>query len=100
MVFTAGSMFWIRSRALMPILNLAISNEDFEVESGQTDGTLAHAIERFFTVAAKMGGYRVVDTRLIQNREFSAQFLRSDLELAAFDNSKQNYPFAPSTYSA
>ena len=100
MVFAAGSMFWVRSHALTPILNLAISAEDFEAESGQTDGTLAHAIERFFTIAAKMGGYRVADTRLVQNQEFSATLLRSDLELAAFRASEQRYPFAPSTHSA
>lgn len=50
--FVAGSMFVARVDAIIPILNLAIDEADFEAELGQTDGTLAHAIERIFSVSA------------------------------------------------
>lgn len=52
MNFIAGSMFFSRTDAMLPILNLAIEDTDFESESGQIDGTLAHAIERLFAVSA------------------------------------------------
>ena len=44
--FVAGTMFYARIAALLPLLNLSISDEDFESEQGQIGGTLAHAIER------------------------------------------------------
>ena len=49
--FPAGTMFWIRPKILSPLLAI-IENEtlSFENESGQTDRTLAHALERFFGI--------------------------------------------------
>ncbi|MDQ9170127.1 glycoside hydrolase family 99-like domain-containing protein [Oxalobacteraceae bacterium R-40] len=57
MNFVAGTMFMARTTALVPLLNLAIKDEDFEEESGQTDGTMAHAIERIIGVCAHSAGY-------------------------------------------
>lgn len=45
--FPSGSMFWCRSKALLPWLNLKLSFEDFEDSArSPRDGTLAHALER------------------------------------------------------
>jgi len=60
--FVAGSMFWCKPGAISPLLQLNLKDEDFPVESGQIDGTLAHAIERFFGLIAHKHGYQVLQT--------------------------------------
>jgi lipopolysaccharide biosynthesis protein len=59
--FFEGSMFWFRPAALTAVRSLALQQEAFEDELGQTDGTLHHAIERMFTLSAWAGGYLVLD---------------------------------------
>lgn len=46
--FFAGTMFWIRRELLDLLKPLDLSQDDFPVEAGQTDGTLQHALERIF----------------------------------------------------
>lgn len=55
--FPVGSMFWARSDALSPILSSGITWQDFPDESGQTDGTLAHCIERMLGVVPSSKGF-------------------------------------------
>lgn len=60
--FVAGSMFYARLGALRPLLDLPIAARDFEPERGQVDGTLAHAIERCFTLVCGSAGYSWSET--------------------------------------
>lgn len=55
--FPSGSMFWARPQALLPLINLNFSYEDFEPENGQTDGALGHQIERLFYFSCEKAGY-------------------------------------------
>lgn len=52
--FPAGSMFWARTDALKPLLDLNLQSSDFPEEKGQFDGTAAHAVERLFYLAATL----------------------------------------------
>ncbi|HEV7436179.1 MAG TPA: rhamnan synthesis F family protein [Pseudorhizobium sp.] len=57
MDFPAGSMFWMRTAALRPLVDARLTFEDFPEEAGQTDGTLAHAIERMFFQICEAAGF-------------------------------------------
>jgi lipopolysaccharide biosynthesis protein len=58
-VFVAGSMFVARRAALTALASLELDDDEFETEAGQTDGTLAHAVERVLTYSAAAAGLRV-----------------------------------------
>lgn len=55
--FPSSSFFWARSAALRPLVDLNLEWEDFSDESGQIDGTIAHAIERSLLYIAESAGY-------------------------------------------
>lgn len=74
--YPAGSMFWAKREALMPLLDLNLSYDDFPPESGQNDGTLHHAVERLFSLACRREGLCTaviyLDTqRLRENDDFN-----------------------------
>lgn len=57
--FVAGTMFFARLSAFVPLQKLGLTPDDFETEAGQVDGTIAHAIERVTAVSAAINGRRV-----------------------------------------
>lgn len=69
--FPVGSMFWARSSALRPLFDAEIRLEDFEAERGQTDGTLAHCIERLLGLVPIIANHRLAIIRDNQSLSWS-----------------------------
>lgn len=61
--FAAGSIFWISGGLLREIAQLPLSTQDFELETGQVDGTTAHALERLLGILAQAKGYSLLEGR-------------------------------------
>ncbi|MEO8134552.1 MAG: rhamnan synthesis F family protein [Betaproteobacteria bacterium] len=60
--FPAGTMFWARLAALVPLVRTPARLLDFEREAGQVDGTLHHSYERLFPLVAAALGFQTVDS--------------------------------------
>lgn len=60
--FPSGSIYWIRGFLLQGLRALNLDPEDFDTESGQIDGTTAHAVERMVGVLTKEAGYSLVES--------------------------------------
>lgn len=52
-----GDMFWCRTSAITPLLDMNWRYDDFPEEPLASDGTLLHAIERILPYVAKKAGY-------------------------------------------
>jgi GT2 family glycosyltransferase len=78
--FFTGSNFFVRTDALAPVERMRLTSKDFETERDQLEGTLAHALERFFGVLANVGHQqrnielyrRWLDTRQLAPAELEA----------------------------
>lgn len=71
---SVGSVFWFKTKALLPITKLHLNNKDFPEEPYPFDGSIAHAIERLFPYVAQSAGYL---TATIYNSEYAATELCS-----------------------
>ena len=72
--FPASAMFWFRVRSLEKLLDEKfIDLDEFEKETGQTDGTLPHAVERITCFLVEKSGFQVktlpLNIRKSANRE-------------------------------
>jgi lipopolysaccharide biosynthesis protein len=56
--FPAGSFYWVRGFVLQGLRSLLMTDEDFETEKGQDDGTTAHAVERSIGILTEEAGLR------------------------------------------
>jgi glycosyltransferase involved in cell wall biosynthesis len=71
--YPSGSMFWARTAALHPFFDAGLSFDDFQPDAIGTsrDGTMAHAIERLFFIAAEVAGLswvKVAQPHLFEDR--------------------------------
>lgn len=55
--FPVGHMFWARMEAIRPLFKVGFSIDEFKAEKGQTDCTLAHALERAISWVVAGQGY-------------------------------------------
>ena len=56
-----GTMFFARAKIMKAAKNLGLSESDFAPFRSNSDGTMAHAMENFFGIAAADGGYEIRD---------------------------------------
>ena len=57
--FPAGTMFWANPQALKPLMDYPFTPNDFDLEQGQSDSTIMHAIERSLAHIAQAQGYPI-----------------------------------------
>ena len=60
--FPIGTMFWARTGAIAPLLELDLGWNDYPPEPLPIDGTILHAIERLFPVVAQHRGFEIAGT--------------------------------------
>ncbi len=60
--FPMGGMFWARTAALRPLLDLGLGWADYPEEPLPIDGTLLHALERLLPFVAEHAGFTVAKT--------------------------------------
>lgn len=69
--YPAGSMFWARAEALRPLFEAQIRLEDFPEETGQTDATLAHCLERLLVLVTRKTGFNATILHDAQSNSWS-----------------------------
>ena len=62
MNFPVGTMFWARTGALKPLIDLDLQWEDYPEEPIPIDGSMLHALERIFGMLPSLCGFRTVVT--------------------------------------
>ena len=82
-------MFWFKPAALKPIFESGITFEDFPEESGQTDGTFAHAIERAFLYVAESENFSWIKICTQPKLNGDTPILKSDTPQELNENIKK-----------
>ena len=62
LAFPAGSMYWLKPVMVAMIKGMMLDPAEFEPETSQVDGTVAHAFERVLGFLALSGGMRTFET--------------------------------------
>lgn len=70
--FPAGSIYWIKPQILDMLRGLELGFADFDAERGQTDGTLAHVLERAIGILCAAGGLSICQTTELRSRQVAS----------------------------
>ena len=62
--FPVGTMFWARTNALKPLLDLNLTYEDYPEEPIPIDGTILHALERILPFVVEKEKYQIKMTHV------------------------------------
>lgn len=62
MIFPAGNMFWASATVIQFLKALHLTARDYELELGQLDGTMGHAIERYAGIACSEAAQKMITT--------------------------------------
>lgn len=92
-VFTLGTVFWFRTRALKKLNQENWKYEDFEEEPLPIDGTLSHAIERIVGYVSQDAGYKV---GTIMTSQYAGQLMiraQEDMRIMFAEMKKRNQVF-------
>ena len=86
LLFPAGSMYACKGLIIQGLRALCLSEEDFEPELGQTDGTTAHAVERLLGLVSLAGGYNqcTAESIISSNSDFPEATKKSTKFLAYY----------------
>lgn len=57
--YPTGSFFWARGKAVRRLFDAGLVLQDFEEEAGQSDGTLAHVLERAISFVVWEAGFHL-----------------------------------------
>lgn len=60
--FFGGTMFWVQPKSIQKIID-TVNYVDFEPELGQTDSTMAHALERLFNLIPELNRLSMYELR-------------------------------------
>jgi lipopolysaccharide biosynthesis protein len=74
--FPSSSMFWAKTAAVKPLLDINLAWSDFPEELGQCAGTLAHAIERSILFYAEHANYEWVKVAIPDLLSFNRNILK------------------------
>ncbi len=84
-----GTIFWYRTAALRPLFARTWHYEDFPPEPNENDGTLLHALERSYALAAQAAGYyagRVAPDHLASLELDNLRFYVAEYSRVSMDN--------------
>ena len=62
--FALGAMFWARTAALRPFLDVGLSLDDYPAEPLDHDGSALHALERLIPLVVEAEGFEFAKTHL------------------------------------
>ncbi len=67
--FPAGSIYWLKPLMVGMLKSLHLTEDAFDIEQAQVDGTVAHALERVMGFLVMASGQRIVQTTELKELE-------------------------------